>query len=64
MEDPLLTDLSDQNTPTQEPNPNTESVLGTTTTIKKNNYLPLVFICLGALFLLTPLIIAKIKHEN
>ena len=45
-------------TPTSIP-----EVLGTTTTNKKN-YFPLIFICLGGLFLLTPLIIAKIKHEN
>jgi len=49
-------------TPTQTPTPVPE-ILGITTTNKKN-YLPLVFICLGGLFLLTPLIIAKIKNEN
>lgn len=40
-----------------------ESVLGDTTTSKKNP-LPIIFICIGGLFLLTPLIISKIKHEN
>jgi len=45
-------------TPTSVP-----EVLGTTVSNKKN-YLPLIFICLGGLFLLTPLIIAKIKNEN
>jgi hypothetical protein len=49
---------------TEIPTPTSESVLGTTTNYNKKNYLPLIFICLGALFLLTPLIIAKIKHEN
>lgn len=39
-------------------------VLGVTINSNKKNYLPLIFICLGALFLLTPLIIAKIKHEK
>jgi len=62
-EELMLTDLSDQNTPTENPTPTPNSVLGVTKTNNKN-YLPLVFICLGAFFLLTPLIIAKIKHEN
>jgi hypothetical protein len=39
----------------------TPEVLGVTTSPKK--YLPLIFICLGAILLLTPLIIAKIKHD-
>ncbi|MFA6184965.1 MAG: lamin tail domain-containing protein [Candidatus Shapirobacteria bacterium] len=45
-------------TPTSVP-----EVLGTATTNKKN-CLPLIFICLGGLFLLTPLIIAKIKNGD
>lgn len=50
-------------TPTITQIPAQELILGETTTSKKNP-LPLIFICIGALFLLTPLIIAKIKHEN
>ncbi|MDD2482911.1 MAG: lamin tail domain-containing protein [Candidatus Shapirobacteria bacterium] len=62
-EEVILTNLSDQNTPTENPTPTSNSVLGVTKTNNKN-YLPLIFICLGAFFLLTPLILAKIKHEN
>ena len=62
-EEPSPLDLSDQNTPTENLNPTSSSVLGATKSNNKN-YLPLIFICLGALFLLTPLIIARIKHEN
>lgn len=51
-------------TPTPNPaTPKPESILGTTTTNKKK-YFPLILICLGGLFLLTPLIIAKLKHED
>ena len=49
--------------PTIAPTSAQELILGETTTSKKNP-LPLIFICIGALFLLTPLIIAKIKHES
>jgi hypothetical protein len=52
-ETPFPTSIS---TPTPE-------VLGATTTNKKN-LLPLIFICIGGVFLLTPLIIAKIKNET
>lgn len=48
---------------TSTPTSESESVLGTTTTTKKS-FLPLALICLGGLLLLTPLIIAKIKHGN
>lgn len=50
-------------TPTITQIPAQELILGETTTSKKNP-LPLIFICIGGLFLLTPLIISKIKHEN
>jgi len=53
----ISSELIENSTPTPE------SVLGVTANSDKKNYLPLIFICLGALFLLTPLIIAKIKHE-
>ena len=50
-------------TPANTPTPvsDSESVLGATTA-KKKSFIPLIFICLGGLFLLTPLIIARIKH--
>lgn len=40
------------------------SVLGATDTANKKSFLPLILICSGGLFLLTPLIIAKIKNGN
>lgn len=52
-----------QNTLSENPTPTLEPILGVITNSNKKNYLPLILICLGALFLLTPLIIAKIKHE-
>jgi hypothetical protein len=42
--------------------PTSEPILGETTTTKRN-FLPLIFICLGGIFLLAPLIIAKIKSK-
>jgi Lamin Tail Domain len=45
------------------PPSNNGSVLGETITTKKN-FIPLFFICLGGLFLLAPLIIAKIKNKD
>lgn len=59
------TDTIEIVTPTQEPiiSPivDSELVLGENTSRK--NIFPLIFICLGGLFLLTPLIIAKIKSR-
>lgn len=52
---PTLTDTPTI-TPTSSP------VLGTTTT--KKNFIPLILISLGGLFLLAPLIIAKIKSKT
>lgn len=52
-----------QTTPTIEPNSITSNlVLGQTTTAKKN-YLPLIFIVFGGLFLTFPLIIDKLKKK-
>lgn len=60
------TDAFESSTPTEEatttPTPDSESVLGEST--PKKNILPLIFICLGALFLLTPLIVVKIKSKQ
>lgn len=59
------TEIVENISPTEEltPTPISDigSVLGEST--PKKNILPLIFICLGGLFLLTPLIIAKIKSK-
>ena len=55
----VVSTLEDTPTPVSA----SESVLGATT-VKKKNFIPLIFICLGGLFLLTPLIIARIKHDS
>ena len=59
------TEIIEDISPTEEiiatPTTETAQVLGETTS--KKNILPLIFICLGGLFLLTPLIIAKIKSK-
>ena len=60
------TDIFETPIPTEEststPTPDSGSVLGESS--PKKNIIPLIFICLGALFLLTPLIITKIKSKQ
>ena len=51
-----------EETPIPTTNQNQTSVLGDDTT--KKNFLPLIFICLGGVFLLTPLIATKIKIKK
>lgn len=56
------TEIAIEETPTEIPNTSTPGmVLGETTT--KKNFIPLILISLGGLFLLAPLIIAKIKSK-
>lgn len=61
-ETPAETIFNSTSTSTPSPIP---EVLGVSDTQKtKRKFLPLIFICIGGLFLLTPLIIAKIKHGS
>lgn len=62
LEPTIITNTPTEKILTNTPTPNSGSILGEDTKTKQN-FLPLIFICLGAIFLLAPLIIAKIKPK-